>query len=475
MSKEVDRSILEIYLKSLYREVLEFYKYGLPLSGKAIESIISTMLKPPKGFFKAFQSEEMSRALIASHKIRKLSVDLRRVIEDATRYLVTKRSFEYEESQSLKGAIVWTLTVKNMLSFRPPVIVTYTRALSEAEYMLLKSLILKAIDILEVSKSGLSTAFHMAKQNPLVISSHILAPRSFITLASYVLSEVEKFLTDLKLLVKQYPLEFIHVPRNISWIYIEKLIKVIKSKPWRPKWVNEAIDLGQSIKGVEENIKSLRNIVEIMHKRTDVIVIRDVSNTVRFLAFRLYEIYTYMVTLAAVLKMFKGSIEEIRGRSTRVRYDYGKSIIVVYGRKPGKSMLENAEARWLTGEVLNKDELKNLAGKPDIGVYNEVKVVIEAKFSNTLHYLTQARFKALAYIYEYNADAGILVYPGPITGRGMDSEERYTRKILDDARKKGGLEITLATGKKLIILPMSPTETEVNIEKMTRILASLLS
>jgi hypothetical protein len=253
------------------------------------------------------------------------------------------------------------------------------------------------------------------------------------------------------------------------------LISVIKSKPWRPKWVEKTIKLSQSIKNLEESINSLRNVVEVLHKRVDKDVMKDISNTVKFLAFRLYEIYTYMVTLAAILKVFKGSIEEIRERSMRIVYDYEKSIIVVYGEKPGRSIIEDAEAKWLTGEAINKDKLVVLAGKPDIGVYNEVKVIIEAKFSNTPAYLTQARFKTLAYIHEYNADAGILVYPGSITEREIDEEEQETVRILKSAKKKGGLEITLATGKKLVILPLPPTETEKNIEKMTRILASLLS
>ena len=474
MSKD-SRSILEDYLEALYKDVLEFYKYGLPLPKNAVEKLVSTMLKPPKGFYKVLQSEEISRALLAMKNIKDLQEGIINVVRDAARYLVTKRSFEIEESLSISGAIIWSLTFKNLLSFRPPVIATYTRALSEPEYMLLKSLVIKTIDILKTSRNEVGAALEKAKQNPLIVSTYTLAPKSFITLGDHVLNEIDSLLTILKLLIDCYPLKFIHVSRDVSWGYIEKLVRVAKSKPWRPKWVEKTIKLSQRIKNLEESINSLRNVVELLHKRVDKDVLKDISNTVRFLAFRLYEVYTYMVILAAVLKMFKGSIEEIRGRSIRVRYDYGKSIIVVYGRKPGKSMLENAEARWLAGEVLNKDELKNLAGKPDIGVYNEVKVVIEAKFSNTLHYLTQARFKTLAYIYEYNADAGILVYPGPITGRGMDSEERYTRKILDDARKKGGLEITLATGKKLVILPMPPTETEVNIEKMARILVSLLS
>jgi hypothetical protein len=474
MSKD-NRSILEDYLEALYREVLEFYKYSLLLPREAVKDLVSTMLQPPKGFYKVFQPEEISRALLAMNNIKRMQNDIIDAVRNATRYLVTKRSFEVEESSSISGAIIWPLTIKNILSFRPPAIATYTRALSEPEYMLLKSLVIKAINILKMSRNGIGAAIEKTKQNPLIASAYTLAPKSFITLADYVLNEIDSLLTTLKILIDYYPLKFVHVPKDVNWSYIEKLIRVIRSKPWRPKWVEKTIRLSQSIKNLEESLNSLRNVVELLHKRLDKDVLKDILKTVRFLAFRLYEIYTYMVTLAAVLKVFKCSIEEIEARSIRIEYNYGKSIIVVYGEKPGRSMIEDAEAKWLTGEVINKNELTALAGKPDIGVYNGVKVIIEAKFSNTPSYLTQARFKTLAYIYEYNADAGILVYPGPITGRGMDDEEQETVGILEAAKEKGGLEITLKTDKKLIILPLPPTETEINIEKMTRILASLLS
>jgi len=472
--RSASRSILEEYLEALYRDVLDFYRYGLPLPKKAIENIINSMLKPPKGFFKTFNSEEVAKALSAWNSVRGLLDDLLRIVNEARRYLVTKRGFEFEESWGLKGAIVWSSTIRNILSFRPPVVATYTRVLSEPEYVLLKSLIMKVVNILSFCEKELSNAIGKAVSVVNVEALKVLAPKGFVTLASHVLNELRSLITRLRGIVDEYPLRFVHVAKDVNWTTIDRLARVVRSRPWRPKWVEEMITLRHKIEEVEHNLRSLVNVVEVLHKRADTVSIRDVSRAVRFLAFRLYEVYVYLITVTAVVRALEGSIADILKRGVKVYYDYGKSLVIVYSKKPGASIIENAQAKWLSEEAVSRDELVKLAGRPDVGVYNEVKVIIEAKFGNSLPYLTQARFKTLAYLYEYNANAGILAYPGPITGKGIDHEEQYTGKLLRKASKKGGLEIKLAQDKKLYILPLLPTETQSNIEKMQKIIKALL-
>uniref|UniRef100_A0A7J3YTK9 DUF2357 domain-containing protein n=1 Tax=Ignisphaera aggregans TaxID=334771 RepID=A0A7J3YTK9_9CREN len=473
--KSNSKSILEEYLEALYREVLSFYKYGLPLPKKAVENLITSMLRPPKRFFKSFDSEEVAKAISARNSVKGLLGDLLRVVDEAHRYLVTKRGFEFEESWSLKGAIVWPSTIRNILSFKSPVIATCTRVLSEPEYVLLKSVIMKAVNILSSCEKELSNAIEKAVSVVNVEALRSLAPKGFVTLASYVLNEIRLLINELRDLVEEYPLKFVHVAKDIDWTTIDKLIKVIKAKPWRPKWVEEVIVLRYKVEEAEHSLRSLVNIVEVLHKRVDKVLTRDVSSAVRFLAFRLYEVYTYMVTVTAVVNALEGSIADVLKRGVRVYYDYGKSLIVVYGRKPGASIIESSQAKWLSGETISREELAKLTGRPDVGVYNEIKIIIEAKFSNSLPYLTQARFKTLAYLYEYNANTGILVYPGPITGKGIDYEEQNTKKLLRKAFREGGLEVRLSEDKKLYILPLPPTQTQNNIEKMQKIIKVLLS
>jgi hypothetical protein len=183
---------------------------------ETVEKLVRRMLQPPKGFYKVFQSEEISRALLVMSNIKNIQKSINDIVRDAARYLVTKRSFEVEESLSIGGAIIWPLTIKSFLSFRLPVVATYTRALSEPEYMLLKNLVIKTINILKMNKDEIDATLEKVKQNPLIASAYTLAPKSFITLADHVLNEIDLLLTTLKLLTDRYPLKFIHVPKDVG-------------------------------------------------------------------------------------------------------------------------------------------------------------------------------------------------------------------------------------------------------------------
>jgi len=180
-----------------------------------------------------------------------------------------------------------------------------------------------------------------------------------------------------------------------------------------------------------------------------------------------------MLIVRSIVNVFRGSVDGVVGRGIKVIYDHGRSLIVVYGWRLKDSIIAEGKAHWLFSEGF-EIPLKELAGRLDIGVVNGAKVVVEAKFSNSASYLTQARFKVIAYLYEYNADTAILVYPGPITSKSIDAEESKTVKLLKKANEKGGIRIELKTGKKLYIIPLPPTETTRNIEKLERIFKEIL-
>lgn len=143
---------------------------------------------------------------------------------------------------------------------------------------------------------------------------------------------------------------------------------------------------------------------------------------------------------------------------------------MVYDEKPGDSIVGKGVSRRLdTGEVLKKPE--RLEGIPDITVMEGARLVIKAKFSFSPTYLTQTRYKTLAYLYKYNAKTAVLAHPGPVTRREFDEDEEDTRRILVEARRRDGLEVLLATGRKLYLLPLPPDKTEENIVKIEKVLA----
>lgn len=468
-----DRGVLEEYLEALYRNVLEFYKFCLPLSPlnrEAFERIIKKMLEPPKGFFKEFTSEELGRAIKALTTIDELLKELKDLIDEASRYLITKKSFNFEESWVLKGAIVWPTTIKNIITFRPPVVATYTKALSEPEYKLLRSVMRLITVILRRCREDLELSYSRVKST--IQDYSVLTPKGFRVLTDYVLIKIDELINELRKLEESYPLRYIQTPLSVDWGYINRLKRTVSSKPWRPRWVEELINVLGRLEVFEEELKGILNIIDTIYRKPKE-GLRDVSRFVRFLAFRLYEAYTYMLIVRSIVNVFRGSVDGVVGRGIKVIYDHGRSLIVVYGGRLKDSIIAEGKAHWLFSEGFEVP-LKELAGRPDIGVVDGAKVVVEAKFSNSASYLTQARFKVIAYLYEYNADTAILVYPGPITSRSIDTEESKTVKLLKKANEKGGIRIELKTGKKLYIIPLPPTETTRNIEKLERIFKEIL-
>jgi len=73
------------------------------------------------------------------------------------------------------------------------------------------------------------------------------------------------------------------------------------------------------------------------------------------------------------------------------------------------------ESRLLSVDS-DKETARKARGRPDISLWKikggerERLLVIECKFSDSPPYLTAGRFKAMAYLYEYGAQAGALVY-----------------------------------------------------------------
>jgi hypothetical protein len=57
-------------------------------------------------------------------------------------------------------------------------------------------------------------------------------------------------------------------------------------------------------------------------------------------------------------------------------------------------------------------EKEKFKGRPDISLINGKRIIFECKYSSLPSYITQGRFKVMAYMYEYEPDVAVLVYPG---------------------------------------------------------------
>jgi hypothetical protein len=115
----------------------------------------------------------------------------------------------------------------------------------------------------------------------------------------------------------------------------------------------------------------------------------------------------------------------------------------------------------------DKETAKKARGRPDISLKDKNRerlLVIECKFSDNPNYLTAGRFKAMAYLYEYGAQLGALVFPELNSERRpYDDEDEGTRGLWSLITREDGLvrlSLRDGTGQVLYLIRVDPAEVE---------------
>ena len=165
-----------------------------------------------------------------------------------------------------------------------------------------------------------------------------------------------------------------------------------------------------------------------------------------FLDWRLYEIYLYFL-IYEVLKSLGYAEVECGGED--LCFEKGDSKVYVLFNKPSDaSILQSYDGV----------SAESLRGRPDVMMRGSRVIVVEAKFSGEPHYVTLGRFKVMAYMYEYDAEAGILIFPW-LEGEGVDQEERATAELYRYmARNNWTAEIKLKNSRTLYLVRLDPAE-----------------
>ena len=233
-------------------------------------------------------------------------------------------------------------------------------------------------------------------------------------------------------------------------------------------------------------LETLRNAISLGSVDLDV-RLRNVDTSaypiqhfsIRMMLDKLYELYTLYIVLKALMRL-----GEVRNEDSVIIVEVDGGINLFYNSRPranGKPL-----SRIALGEstLLSRDELEKLSGIPDITlvVNNKVKVVIEVKHSINIGYLSLARFKTIAYIHEYDADAGILIYPGisSLTRASkyelLEEEYAATQSVLERAEENGYLTLRLKDNASLYVVPLPPYKSreDDNISKIYMILSSII-
>ena len=211
-------------------------------------------------------------------------------------------------------------------------------------------------------------------------------------------------------------------------------------EPYAPQWFRKALKLRDRMRVIE------RKPVAAAARSTDVIM-RAV-----LLAWKLYELLTYYLVASVLLEngyKKESSQEEVRLRKGE------KLVKLIYG-----APLEGSAIRGTVPPGIVVPE--SLRGRPDISLESDkVKVVMDAKFSSSPSYATLSRFKVMAYMYEYDADYGILVIPGIDRRELYDDEEEATYRLYEKAKEDGYVGIVIEGSgreRRLYVLVLDPLE-----------------
>ena len=183
---------------------------------------------------------------------------------------------------------------------------------------------------------------------------------------------------------------------------------------------------------------------------------------------KLYELYGFSILLQALaeaLGLRRASVDR-GGRELRLETEAG-AVSVFYNVLPEgvESRVAKARAVGLIDGEVRRELVEALRGLPDTIVVKAAGgsrklLLLDYKYTREYRYLSQARFKALAYIYEFNADCGVVVAPTPSEGGWEDEEAHDHRGFYDEIAKRGGASILIdSNGKILAVVYADPCES----------------
>jgi len=205
---------------------------------------------------------------------------------------------------------------------------------------------------------------------------------------------------------------------------------------------------------------------------------------------KLYELYCFTKLLYILVEQLEVKDAKLNQDDRVLKIDarYGDKnvqLTISYNVIPKsvKSRVQEAEAKGLLGDGVSPSVLKGL---PDTIIKVEsdsknVVIIVDYKYSRATNYLTEARFKALAYLYEFNANGVVIMSPSP-TGKDKEVEDEEVEdqsKFYTSIKGYGGAKLFInknREGKFLIFAYINPEKEKEdrNAEIMRKIMEIML-
>jgi hypothetical protein len=168
-----------------------------------------------------------------------------------------------------------------------------------------------------------------------------------------------------------------------------------------------------------------------------------------FLDWRLYEIYIYSLLYETMKELGYAECDPRLCRGGDLCFERGTQRVCILFNKPHESSIV---------ACYNGEPAHMLRGRPDAIIDSGRRIVVEAKFSSEPQYITLGRFKTMAYMYEYGAAAGLLVFPD-LEDKKTDLEDEATLEIYRYMQQNGGTAtVKLSDGRKIYLVRIDPAE-----------------
>lgn len=468
-------------LEHMYDVVGELYKVGAKPESLLRESL--------KGVNVEKEATILSRAITASYWLRKLTYALKELVVEAQRFAIARRLYAYEEACEIRGVLLWSQTIRRMATLQPPLQLVLVKTFNTPEYVLLRHTVATVRSLLEHYSRTLEIEVEKLLEDlkrQLGLRQAII--KGFDKGVRRLLHTMNTCTSLLRKLEKKTILSQVDgvktpartTPQQLLNTYKSrrrKLAQLITEKPWKPKWVQKLLQLAKQVEELADELEEVKDVISHTKRSIKLGKARKIASTsLRLLSWRLYELYTLYILLQAITKLAK--IEHVKldekNHQLHIILSNGEKLVILYNQPLENSILAKAKAHWIANGSIPSETIQKMRGKPDITfkTSNNTKLIIlEAKFSNNPTYLSAARFKILAYTYEYQAQAAILAYPTPPTRTSLDPEEAEIAGILGEAYEKDGIKIELKN-TTLYILPIVPHESR--LRRNTQILQKVL-
>lgn len=185
-----------------------------------------------------------------------------------------------------------------------------------------------------------------------------------------------------------------------------------------PSWLKRAFKIYITLEKMIGNEISLGNENSILPKDKDII---------KMSLWKLYELYVFYLLIEYFEK--KGYKVKV---SKKDKFDV---VMEKDGKKKFITLNSSLDFSSLFS-IDNSQKIEDFMGRPDIALINEKKIIFECKYSTSATYISQGRFKVMAYMYEYDPDIAILIYPGIERINKLNSDNILSEKIDESIRNK---------------------------------------